>query len=274
MSLSQSAKETRELIARSDTLFVDTRNLRYITGNYNLQELSPAPVLELMKSEQLEFLHLNDFEAVAYRLTENAFTEAVSRRKRTKTPQRIDWYHIVPFFASGVHPADCTTEMPAERHALVVPFNATLLHRLLTATAEALTMYRKNPSHRGMTIRLPGYLLPIRVSKIMPSGPNPFEILAFFESVDVNVMISAQYGSYTFGTYVHNGYFISGSPEPIADLLSKTAEVLGDLVKTTTQKLGIKLEGDPLIASPQERPDIADVAVMEAIAAAEEREDA
>lgn len=265
MSLSAQATEARALIARSDLLFVDTQILRYVTGLYHQQELPPATVLELMQADQLQMISLSDQEIVKYRLTDEAFKAATSRRPTKKRSKKFDWLHHVLVATSGVsNPGALLDDLDAN-YALFVPFNTGLISKLMNATNQALDTYRKNPLLIGMTMRSSGYLVPLKNETASPSTGSR-DLFPAYESVTINIIIDIEHNTYTFSTYAH-GLLLSGLGEPIPSVIDKAMYGLGEAATKSTERAASKLLRDPQFDRVVSRRDIENPEVVEAIIA-------
>src|SRR5690606_37321859 len=194
MSPTPAVRSARTLIARSDRLFFDSRNLRYVTGLAKPEELAAATVKQLLEEGDLKVISANPNGIISMELTEAAFKRGVANRYRSKgTARRVDMAQLLGANTSGTRSPDDILDGARLRTVLAVPFTGALLTRLLTATEKALEAYRADPRLVGGVASTPGHLIPVKATQLRD---NVLDILSFFEEADVNVMINAANAQY------------------------------------------------------------------------------
>jgi hypothetical protein len=261
MTLTPAATRARAAITRSDRLYFDTRTLRYSAGIAHEEELEPAAVKELLDADELRVIYADASGVITMNLTPESFRLGLAGRSRAKAPQKIVWAHYASISASGMRVTDNVLASGQLEAFVAIPFNGSLLSKLLHATSDAIDSFGRDPRQTGATLRFPGHILP---GKAVTVRDNPLDLLPFFEAVDLRVLINAANGQYAFATRARGIWLVSDS-EPISGLLAMTAPHLGDRVSRNVIKLAERLERHALVDERVSHADEESPAVMAAI---------
>lgn len=262
MSPTPAVRAARTLIARSDHLFFDTRNLRYVTGLARPEGLTAAVIKELLDGDELQVINASAYGVVAMELTEEAFRRGVANRRRGKgANHRVDTVQFLAGTVSGTRSDDDLLDGKAVKTLVAIPFTSNLFGKLLAATSEALEAFKADPRRVGATARTPGHLVPVKISLLRD---NPLDVMSFFEAADLSVMINAANGQYSFGAAAH-GFWIGTENQPISEFVTDTLKQLGKRASNSVAKQAEKLLKDPLVKERTIHPDEESRKIMDAI---------
>lgn len=271
MSPNPAARAARALIARSNRLLFDTNDLRYIAGLAKPEEVEPAAVKDLLDAGELEVISVSKRGVVNMELTEEAFRRGFNSLRRSKGPnRRVDAAQYYAASASGIGGNGQLLDGGLVATIMAIPMTNTLFSRLLTATQTALLAYDEDPRCVGLTVRTPGHLTPLKMSNLRD---NPLDIMGTFEEADLNVMISAANGLYSFGTTAH-GYWLSTESQPIHEFISDMLKRFGKRASGSVTKAAEQLLKSPLIRERTIHPDEENKEIMAAIRVVEDQAEA
>ncbi len=270
MSPNPAARAARALIARSNRLLFDTNDLRYIAGLAKPEVVEPAAVKDLLDAGELEVISVSKRGVVNLELTEEAFRRGVNGLRRSKGPnRRIEAAQFYSASASGIGGDGQLLDGGLVATIMAIPMTNTLFSRLLTATQTALQAYNEDPRRVGLTVRTPGHLTPLKMSSLRD---NPLDIMGAFEDADLNVMINAANGLYSFGTMAH-GYWLSTESRTIHEFVIDMLDRFGKRASSSVMKSAEQILKSPLIRERSIHPDEENEDIMEAIRLAEEYDD-
>lgn len=267
MSPNPAARAARTLIARSNRLLFDTNDLRYIAGLAKPEEIGPSAAKDLLDTGELEVISVSKRGVVNMELTEEAFRRGVNGLRRSKGPnRRIETAQYYSASASGIGGDGQLLDGGPVATIMAIPMTNTLLGRLLTATQTALQAYAADPRRVGLTVRTPGHLTPLKMSSLRD---NPLDIMGVFEEADLNVMINAANGQYSFGTMAH-GYWLSTNSRSIHEFVTDSLDRFGKRASSSVMKSAEQILKSPLIRERTIHPDEESAEIMEAIKLAED----
>lgn len=270
MSPTPAARAARALISRSDRLLFDTTELRYIAGLTKPEEIRASAIKDLLDAGELEVISVNKRGVVNMELTEEAFRRGFNSLRRSKGPnRRIEAAQFYATSASGIGGDGKFLDGNLIATIMAIPMTNTLFSRLLAATQTALLAYKDDPRRMGLTVRTPGHLTPLKMSSLRD---NPLDVMGAFEDADLNVMINAANGLYSFGTSAYN-YWLSSRSQPINDFISDTLERFGKRASGSVTKAAEQILKDPLIRDRTIHRDEENAEVMEAIKLAEDHDE-
>lgn len=259
MSTAGSTQGVRQLIARSNRLYLDTNTLQYFTGFLKTEPVAAAAVKKLLQQNELETLGADSAGIVSMRLTADSYHETVTQRT-VRDAQRTHWQLVTPMFTSGVPSADSDPHLIQAQPLLGVKATNSVLRRLITATAGALDAFRANPDLPGQSVPLPACLFAIEAKEYLHSG----EHVQPSDNVQVTLFINAANGQYTVGM-PWNGLWVGTVTIAMKKLLAQmTQHPIGTLSKSTL-KAGYRLSRDPLVTERIRHPDEEDAAVFKSI---------
>jgi|SRR5690625_2993762 len=259
MSIAGSTLAARQLIARSNRLYLDTNTLQYFTGFLRTEPVPAAAVRELLQRDELEALGVDAAGIVSMKLTADTYREIITQRK-VREAQRTHWQWLAPMFLSGVQDTECSLHLIEAQPLFGLKATNSLLRRLITLTTAALDAFRANPDLPGQSISLPGYLFASEGEEYLESG----EHVQPAESVEVKLFINAANGQYTFGMPWH-GMWVGTLTVAMEVLLYQMTQHPPGTLSKSTMKAGYRLSRDPLVKQRIRHPDEEDPAVIEAM---------